>query len=67
MASYSKRLFNLLLGLTLYALGIVFAIQAHIGFAPWEVFHVGLSNTVGISIGTASILAALSSASWAFF
>jgi uncharacterized membrane protein YczE len=56
MASYSKRLFNLFLGLTLYALGIVFAIQAHIGFAPWEVFHVGLSNTVGISIGTASIL-----------
>ncbi len=56
MATYTTRLFKLLLGLTLYALGIVFAIQAQIGFAPWEVFHVGLANTVGISIGTASIL-----------
>jgi uncharacterized membrane protein YczE len=57
MATYMKRLFNLFLGLTLYALGIVFAIQAQIGYAPWEVFHVGMSNTLGISIGTASILA----------
>jgi len=57
MATYMKRLFNLFLGLTLYALGIVFTIQAQIGYAPWEVFHVGMSNTLGISIGTASILA----------
>lgn len=56
MAAYANRLFKLFLGLTLYALGIVFAIQAQIGFAPWEVFHVGLADTFGISIGTASIL-----------
>lgn len=56
MATYTTRLFKLFLGLTLYALGIVFAIQAQIGFAPWEVFHVGLADTFGISIGTASIL-----------
>lgn len=56
MVPYLQRLSKLLFGLTLYALGIVFAIQAQIGFAPWEVFHVGLSDTFGISIGTASIL-----------
>ena len=50
------RLFNLVFGLFLFALGIVFAIQAHIGYAPWEVFHVGLSTTVGITIGTANII-----------
>ena len=59
MATYIKRLFTLFLGLTLYAFGIVFAIQAQIGHAPWEVFHVGMSTTMGISIGTASILAGL--------
>ena len=59
MATYIKRLFTLFLGLTLYAFGIVFAIQAQIGYAPWEVFHVGMSTTMGISIGTASILAGL--------
>jgi len=30
--------------------------NAHIGYAPWEVFHVGLAKTTGISIGTASII-----------
>jgi len=51
-----KRLLSLIFGLFLFALGIVFAIQAKIGYAPWEVFHVGLSITTGITIGTASII-----------
>lgn len=55
MAPYLIRFSKLIFGLFLYALGIVFAIQANIGYAPWEVFHVGLSQTFGISIGTASI------------
>lgn len=55
MTAYLIRLTKLIFGLFLYALGIVFAIQANIGYAPWEVFHVGLSQTFGISIGTASI------------
>ncbi len=55
MTPYLTRFIKLIFGLFLYALGIVFAIQANIGYAPWEVFHVGLSQTLGISIGTASI------------
>jgi uncharacterized membrane protein YczE len=43
-------------GLFLYALGVVFAIQANIGYAPWAVFHVGLSHKTGLSIGTVTIL-----------
>jgi len=56
MKQFYIRLIRLIWGLFLYALGIVFTLNAHIGYAPWEVFHVGLSQTVGISIGTASIL-----------
>lgn len=43
-------------GLFLYALGIVLTIKANIGYGPWEVFHVGLGNALGISIGNASII-----------
>lgn len=56
MIKFSKRFIRLLFGLFLYALGIVMTINANIGYAPWDVFHVGLANTVGISIGMASIL-----------
>jgi len=45
-----------LFGLLLYAIGIILTIKAHVGYAPWDVFHVGLSLTTGISIGFASII-----------
>ncbi|WP_419822877.1 YczE/YyaS/YitT family protein [Anoxybacterium hadale] len=51
------RLLRLLLGLLLYAVGIVVTLNARIGYAPWDVFHVGFAKTTGISIGTASIIA----------
>jgi uncharacterized membrane protein YczE len=44
-------------GLILYALGVVLMINANIGYAPWEVFHVGLADTIGLSIGISSIIA----------
>jgi len=49
------RLLRLVWGLFLYALGIVVTMAARIGYAPWEVFHVGFANTVGISVGLAAI------------
>jgi uncharacterized protein len=59
MKQFLIRLLRLISGLFLYALGIVVTLKAHVGYAPWEVFHVGLSNTLGMSIGTASILTGL--------
>jgi len=56
MRQFSTRLLRLIWGLFLYAVGIVVTINAHIGYAPWDVFHVGLAKTSGMSIGTASIL-----------
>ena len=59
MKRFYIRLLRLLGGLFLYALGIVVTMNAHIGYAPWDVFHVGVAKTVGISIGNASIIIGL--------
>ncbi|HIU64955.1 MAG TPA: hypothetical protein IAB06_07990 [Candidatus Avacidaminococcus intestinavium] len=50
------RLLLLLIGLIFFALGVSLGLQANIGYAPWEVLHVGLAKTFGLSIGTANIL-----------
>lgn len=56
MKQFLIRFLRLILGLFLYSLGIVVTMNANIGYAPWDVFHVGLGKTTGISIGTASII-----------
>ena len=56
MNHFFIRLLNIMLGLILYALGIIISIKANIGYAPWEVFHVGLANTTGLSLGVATII-----------
>lgn len=56
MKNFLLRFVRLLFGLFLYTLGIVLTMRANIGYAPWDVFHVGLAKTSGMSIGTASIL-----------
>lgn len=40
-------------------MGSVIIINAHIGYAPWDVFHVGVAKATGISIGTTSVLTGL--------
>ena len=50
------RFLNLIAGLMLYSIGIIITIKANIGYAPWDVFHVGLSKTIGLSLGTVAIL-----------
>ncbi len=56
MKHFLTRLLRLLLGLFLYALGIVITMNANIGYAPWDVLHAGISKLSGISIGNISIL-----------
>ncbi len=46
---------RLFFGLLLYSVGIVMTINANLGLAPWDVFHKGLSETLGITMGQASI------------
>ena len=47
---------KLIIGLFLFALGIVMTINANLGVAPWDVFHHGLSLTTNITMGSASII-----------
>lgn len=49
------RLFRLFTGLFLYGTAIALMVQANIGSSPWDVFAQGLSRTVGISFGMATI------------
>lgn len=49
------RIVRLFFGLFLYALGIVLAIHANLGAAPWDVFHLGLAQRLGVTLGIASI------------
>lgn len=51
-----KKLIILNIGFFLCALGSVFYIKSGSGMAPWEVFHSGVANTLGIRIGRAGIL-----------
>ncbi len=55
MKRFIIRSLRLFFGLFLYALGIVLTMQAHIGYAPWEVFHAGLARLFSTQIGTMTI------------
>ncbi|MFA5621479.1 MAG: hypothetical protein WC948_02090 [Thermovirgaceae bacterium] len=59
MKGFYKRFASLIFGLFLYALGIAITMKANLGYAPWDVFHQGISNMIGITIGNASILVGL--------
>ena len=59
MKHFLVRLLNMVVGLFLYALGIVIVMRANIGFAPWEVFQAGIAKTVGLSIGVVTIFVGL--------
>lgn len=53
---YFKNFSRLVLGILLYALGIVLSINANLGVAPWDTFHQGINNLLNISFGQASII-----------
>lgn len=55
MRKLTLRLVRLVVGLFLFALGIVMSINAGLGVAPWDVFHQGLSKQLNITMGMASI------------
>lgn len=51
MTGYILRFLKLNFGLFLYGLGIIVTMRANVGYAPWEVLHSGISQTLGVSIG----------------
>lgn len=56
MKKMVRRVIRLFIGLFLFAVGIVFTINANLGLSPWDVFHQGISHLTGITMGQASIV-----------
>jgi uncharacterized membrane protein YczE len=50
------RLIQLYAGLLLYGFSSSLLVLAGLGLDPWDVFHQGLSRTIGLAIGTWSII-----------
>ncbi len=46
-----RRLPALLVGLYVFGAGIAFMVEADLGLGPWDVFHQGVSDLTGLSIG----------------
>jgi uncharacterized membrane protein YczE len=53
----TRRLVQLYLGLLLYGASCALTVRAGLGLDPWDVFHQGVSEHSGLSIGVVSILA----------
>lgn len=48
---FIRRFIQLQIGLFLYGLSIALMVRANLGLNPWSVFHQGLSDLTGISLG----------------
>lgn len=55
-----RRLIRCIVGLSLFSLGISLQMNANIGAPPWDVFHQGIANQTGISIGKIIVLTGFS-------
>ncbi len=51
-----RRAALLLAGLALYGLSLTLLLRADLGLDPWDVFHQGLADTIGLSLGTVIVL-----------
>jgi uncharacterized membrane protein YczE len=47
----TQRFVRCIIGLALFGLGISMFLTAHLGVAPWDVFHQGISKRTGIPVG----------------
>ncbi len=52
----TRRLIQLFLGLCLYGFSIALMVRAGLGLTSWDVFHQGLSERTGLSLGTIVII-----------
>lgn len=52
--SFLLKIPSLLLGLFLFAVGVVANLYSDLGLAPWVVLHVGLSKVTPLTIGQTS-------------
>jgi uncharacterized membrane protein YczE len=53
------RLASLLVGLLLFAVGIVLIYESNLGLSPWDVLNQGIANHTPLTFGTANIVVAV--------
>ncbi|MDR9450992.1 MAG: hypothetical protein RI637_07240, partial [Acidimicrobiia bacterium] len=58
-AELRRRLPQLMFGLVVVGVGFALMVEAKLGLGPWEVLHQGISNRIGIPIGTVGIFVGL--------
>ncbi|GAA3274130.1 YitT family protein [Paenarthrobacter aurescens] len=51
----TRRITQLLIGLAMYGISLAMFIRAGLGLDPWDVFHQGVSEKTGLSIGVVVI------------
>lgn len=51
-----ERLIRCVIGLVIFGVGVAMLIDADLGPAPWDVFHTGVSELTGASVGVVMIL-----------
>lgn len=59
MTTFSRRFTKLIIGLFLFALGVVMVMKGNLGFAPWDVLNQGLALNTGMTIGIANTVVAI--------
>lgn len=52
----TRRLIQLFTGLAMYGISLAMFIRAGLGLDPWDVFHQGVANRAGLSIGVVVII-----------
>lgn len=48
---FARRFIQLVIGLSLFGASVGVMVRASLGLGPWSVFHEGLANHLGLSIG----------------
>jgi uncharacterized membrane protein YczE len=51
-----KRLLPLLIGFVIWGLAVALQVRAELGLSSWDVFHQGLGQRLGITIGIAGVV-----------
>ncbi len=57
--SMTRRIAELLAGQVILAMGLYLGIQANIGLAPWDAFHLGIAGVTGLSYGNVSLISGI--------
>ena len=51
-----ERIVRCVIGLAIFGVGIALILDAHLGAAPWDVFHTGVAELTGLPVGQVTII-----------